>query len=270
MSSLAKLQADFQAYLLDDIKGAAFKSQIIDDKKVGAKRRLSIYVDAYRLRIIEALATAYPKLHLMLGDALFDSTARTYIDAYPSTYRNMRWVGGYMCVHLQSTLPQHPVAAELATFEWTLGLAFDSEDAPVLSLQDLANIPPENWADLSFAFHPSVHLLPLQWNVVQIWNALDQEQAPSSIVNTDEPCLIWRQGFNSGFDLGFDLKQGLNAHFRSLDFAEYAALQLAISGVSFGALCEQLQENASEEEATIQAAQYLSGWLNDGLIAKAI
>ena len=264
MSGLAKLQADFQAYLLDDVKSAAFKSQIIDDKKVGATKRLSIYVDAYWLRIVEALATAYPKLKMLLGDDFFDNTARSYIDRFPSTYRNMRWVGGNMQTHLKNTLPQHPIAAEMAAFEWALGLAFDAEDAPILSLQDLATIAPEAWADLKFTFHPSLKMLPLQWNVLQIWNALEKKETPPAITKTDEACLVWRQGFN----FGFDLEHGLNSHFRSLDFAEYAALQLAISGASFGALCEKLQENATEEEATIQAAQYLSGWLTDGLITK--
>ena len=38
MSHLSQLQADFQAYLMDDVKGAAFKAHIINDKKVGAKK----------------------------------------------------------------------------------------------------------------------------------------------------------------------------------------------------------------------------------------
>lgn len=74
MSRLAQLQADFQAYLMDEDKGAAFKNCIVDDAKVGVKRRLSIYADAYRLRIIEALANSYPKLKALLGDDLFDAT----------------------------------------------------------------------------------------------------------------------------------------------------------------------------------------------------
>ena len=262
MSHLAKIQTDFQAYLYDCDKEAAFKSQIIDDAKVGAQKRLSVYVVAYRFRIIEALATAYPKLHVMLGDELFDSTARSYINQFPSTYRNMRWVGGHMQTHLKSTLPQHPIAAEMAAFEWALGLAFDAEDRPVLALQDLAAIPPEDWALLKFSFHPSLQLLNLKWNVLQIWNALDNKELPPAIAQTNEPCLVWRQGFN----LGFDLESGLNTHFRSLDSAEYAAIQLVVSGASFGALCEKLQENTDEKSATVQAAQYLSGWLNDGLM----
>jgi hypothetical protein len=90
MSHLATLQSEFQAYLVDENKGEAFAQFIVDDATVGAKKRLGIYYDVYRFRIIEALATVYPKLKIILGDDLFDSTARTYLDQYPSTFRNLR------------------------------------------------------------------------------------------------------------------------------------------------------------------------------------
>jgi hypothetical protein len=260
MNHLAKLQADFQAYIFDNVKGAAFKSQIIDDKKVGVKKRLGIYYDAYRLRIIEALSQAYPNLKNLLGDALFDKTARAYIDLYPSTYRNMRWVGDKMSAHLAKTLTKHPIAAEMATFEWALGLAFDATDAPILTLQDLAEIPPENWADLHFKFHPSVQLLALKWNVLLTWQALNAEETPPVAAQINEPCVVWRKE--------------LNSHYRSVDLAEYAAIQQLMAGASFGELCEKLQENTSEEQADnesmAQAAQYLAGWLNEGLITTRV
>ncbi len=252
--NLTQLQADFQAYLMDDVKGAAFKKQIIDDKKVGVKKRLGIYYDAYRLRIIEALASAYPNLKKLLGDDLFDSTARTYIDLYPSTYRNMRWVGDKMSAHLAKTLTKHPIAAEMATFEWALGLAFDAEDAPILTLQDLAAIPPENWADLSFNLHPSAQLLDLKWNVLSVWQALDADETVPKFTKTNQTCLVWRQNMGS--------------YFRSIDEAEHKALASIIAGASFGGLCEQLFE-IKGDEATNTAAQYLAGWLNEGLIFKA-
>ena len=255
MSHLSQLQTDFQAYLLNNAQGVNFINTIVNDQKVGATKRLSIYANAYRFRIIEALATAYPKLHSLLGDDYFDSTARSYIKQYPSTYRNMRWVGGEMAAHLQATLPQHPIASEMAQFEWALGIAFDAEDAPIVSLQDMAKIPPENWAALTFILHPSAHLLPLQLNVVQIWNALDCEETPPNPIQTNAPCLVWRKN--------------LNAHFKSIDVAECAALQLVIAGASFGELCENLQKNDYEEAASMQAAQYLSSWLHEGLIVKA-
>ena len=250
--NLAQLQNDFQAYLLDSNKGAAFTKKIVNDKKVGVKKRLGIYADGYRLRIIEALSSAYPVLKAWLGDNLFDKTVRSYIDQYPSTYRNMRWVGDAMCEHVTKTLPKHLIAAEIAQFEWALSLAFDAEDAPVLSLQDLATIAPENWGDLRFKFHPAVQLLSPKYNVILVWQALNINETPPKATQINEPCVVWRKD--------------LNSHYRSLELAEYAAIQAVISGDSFGELCENLQENATEEVATMQAAQYLASWLNGGLI----
>ena len=129
----------------------------------------------------------------------------------------------------------------MAQFECALGLSFDAEDAPIVSLQDTAKIPPENWAALTFILHLSAHLLPPQFNAVQIWNALDCEETPPTAVKTNAPCLVWRKD--------------LNAHFKSIDVAECAALQLVIVGASFGELCENLQKNACEEAASMQAAK---------------
>jgi hypothetical protein len=258
MSHLAKLQSDFQAYLIDAEQGANFKNQIVNDAKVGAEKRLSIYADAYRIRIAEALATAYPKLKMLLGDDLFEKTAQQYLKQHPSTHQNMRWVGSEMASLLVNTLPQHPIAAEMAQFEWALGLAFDAEDMPVVSLQDLAKIPAESWPNLSLKMHSSVQLLALRWNVVPVWNALDQEKPPPNLQEIHEPCLIWRQGSSTE----------LNSHFRTVDQAEFDALNSLLVGANFGELCAHLQSNFSEEQATMQAAQYLSGWLNDGLITQ--
>lgn len=264
MSQLAQLQDDFQAYLLGTESSSVFSGSIIDDAKVGAARRLGIYYDAYRLRLIETLTNAFPKLFVLLGDDLFDSTARSYIDAYPSPYRNLRWFGDALAEHLLETIPQHPIASELADFEWNLALAFDAEDAPVLQLSDLAAIPAEDWAELSFAFQPSIKTLHMRWNTVQFWKALEAEESPPAPEqhSTFETWLIWRQD--------------MTPRFRSLEAMEEIALNAAIKGASFGDICETLGhqlekvqdlEYEAEEEATVKAAQYLATWLESGMIA---
>ena len=255
MTKLAQLQAGFQAYLLDDARNTKFKA-IVDDKKVGATKRLKIYHDAYRLRIIDALANAYPMLKVYLGDALFESATRSYLTKIPSVHPNLRWYGAQMALHLQNTLPKYPIAAELAQFEWVLSLAFDAEDAPVLSLQDLAAIAPENWGGLRFKFHPAVQLLSPTYNVLLVWQALNSEKTPPKAMQINEPCVVWRKE--------------LNSHYRSLEISEYAAIEQMVAGANFGELCESLQENAREDEATMQAAQYLSSWLNGGLVSAMI
>jgi hypothetical protein len=255
MSHLAKLQAEFQAYLMDDIKGLHFIKAVIDDKKVGAKKRLGIYFDAYRLRIIEALATAYPQLKALLGDVLFNKIAREYIDAYPSTYLNLRWYGSQMRDHLQETLAQHPIAAEMAHFEWTLSLAFDAEDVPELSLQDLAKIPLEKWADLSFEFQPAIKVFQTSWNTIPVWQALESEKTPPKPAKESQTqtWIIWRKDFNS--------------QFRLMTETETAALEQMVEGASFGEICARLAVEMDGDKAMITAAQFLANWLQDGMIS---
>ena len=256
MSQLAKLQADFQAYLLEDAKGDGFIKAVVDDKKVGAKKRLSIYHDAYRLRIIEALANAYPQLKALLGDVLFDKTAREYITAYPSTFRNLRWYGSEMCQHLLEKLPQHPIAAEMADFEWKLSLAFDAEDELDITMTDLADLPPENWPELSFKFHSAIKVISTLWNTIPVWQALEIDETPPkpTLESTSISWLIWRKHFNS--------------QFRLLTEMELSALKLMMDGASFGELCTYIEERLNPDEAMSISAQYLAGWLEAGLIIK--
>ncbi len=255
VSQLAKLQADFQAYLLDDAKGSSFNKAIVDDEKVGAEKRLSIYHDAYRLRIVEALANVYPQLKALLGDVLFNKIARDYITVYPSTYRNLRWYGSQMGAHLLSTLSQHPIAAEMADFEWALSLAFDAEDVPELSLQHLAEIPPEQWADLSFEFQPAIKVIQTSWNTIPVWQALEAEETPPKPAQESQTqtWIIWRKDFNS--------------QFRLMTETEIAALMYMIEGATFGAICERLEAEMDGDKAMTLAAQFLAGWLQDGMIS---
>jgi len=269
MSGLQQLQDDFQAYLLadttaDDVSTSAFKHRIIDDVKVGAEKRLDIYAQAYRLRLIEALTTTYPKLFLLLGDDLFDSTARSYIKNYPSSYRNMRWYGDKMQQHLMEVLAEYPVAAELAAFEWALSLAFDAADAQVLTIEHLAEIDAASWGQLSFKFQPSLNILELHCNAVGVWQALNQEQAPPAFECFSSPALwaIWRVDYDP--------------HFRSMDALEASVLALALLGASFGDMCLHISSQVNAAESAVDtaiapamlAAQYLSSWLNDAMISE--
>ncbi len=258
MPNLAELQSEFQAYLIGDIKAAGFTNHIVDDAKVGVNKRLAIYFDSYRLRIIEALSTAYPKLKTLVGDDLFERIAREYIDDYPSTYQNMRWYGGHMREHLLYSLPEHPIAAEMAAFEWALSLAFDAEDVAELSLQDISEVPPEHWSALQLKFQPAIQIVRLRWNIIPIWKVLDVEETPP-LLSQDSiytSWLIWRKDFSS--------------QFRSMDEMEAIALHMAMTGATFEEVCENIEGQEGEttaEEAMTTAAQYMADWIQSGMIA---
>lgn len=251
-SRLRALQQGIQDYLLGAGDSAAIRTVIVDDARVGVEPRLRIYHRAYRLRLIEALSAAYPNLLKLLGDAHFERIAHGYVEAHPSPYRNLRWYGDALAEHLLDVLPEHLIAGELARFEWALALAFDSAETPRLTRADLAAIPPEDWGGLQLRVHPSIRLLALDLNTVAVWKALEADRPPPPVESSPASWLIWRQG--------------LDPHFRSLDPGERDALAQVIRGACFSDICEALGRTLGETAAVAQAARYLAGWLEAGLL----
>lgn len=252
--SLRDIQNDFQAYVLDgagDRHGIA--SDIAAQRGLPAADRLAIYHNAYRLRLHEALSDAFGKTHAYIGDDAFGELCAAYLHAYPSYFRNLRWYGDSFAAFLAHALPEHPVVAELAAFEWALGLSFDAADAPVLHVDDLRS-GDTDWERIGFRLQPSLQFLPMRWNAVAIWLALDQEQAPpdASAASTVQ-WLVWRKE--------------LQPHFRSLTDYEAQALLGLQQGSSFAGVCTAAAASAGDDDITTQIAGWLQSWLNDAVLA---
>ena len=255
MSALTGTQARFQAYVLAGDDGIVADIAGADD--AFCRTRLDIYYNAYRLRLAEALATDYEVLKACIGDEAFDAIVGDYIDAHPSVFRNLRWFGGRLADFLRDE-PRYagkPLLADLARFEWTLGLAFDAADTAAVRFEEVAAVPPEAWAGLRFTPHPALHVIDLRTNAVAVWNGLknaDHGIAPESL---PEPLqwAIWRKQHSP--------------YFRSLDADEAWALDAMRSNLGFGEICAGLCRWLAEEQAAPRAAALLRGWVDEGWIA---
>jgi hypothetical protein len=256
MTTLAGVQGDFQAYLLRGSE--AVTPHLIGSARVPLETRLGIYAGAYRSRLAEALAANYPALAKLL-DADFDALASAYVRTHDSSFFSIRHYGdelpGFLALH--EDYAAAPVLAELARWEWAMTHVFDAADAPPLTHAALARVPPEQWAQLRFQWHPSVQRLALGWNVPQIWQALssEAERPPTAFSHTPTQWLLWRQE--------------LTSYFRSLPPTEAALLDAARGGSPFGELCALLCDELGDAQAPVQAATLLRGWVDSGLISGA-
>ena len=254
MSKLGALQQAFQAYVLhaDD----AMRQEVASTLRASAEIRLDIYASAYRLRLIEALQTEYTALHAALGDEAFEQLCMAYLDAHPSSYRNLRWFGGDLSVFLRTTPPyaDTPILAELAAFEWAMGLAFDAADAPSLSLPEIAAVPGAAWPAMSFQAHPAVHRLDLHSNAPLLWKAVDAEDDPPPATHATHPVawVVWRQD--------------LRIFFRSMAVDEAWAFDALRRGATFADICAGLCEWISELQVAQHAAGLLKGWVESGML----
>lgn len=255
MGALRKLEGDFQDCMLRN--SVDMQGQVVGDALAGAEERVRVYVEAYRLRLLEVLQDNYTGLHAMLGEEQFDAMGRAYIAAHPSTHPSVRWFSRHLEGFLRETAPYNaqPYLAEMAAFEWAQGLVFDAADAPVAGLDALAAVTPEMWASLHFSLHPAVRLLALHWNVPQAWQALEAgEAAELQSGETAASWLLWRAEFMS--------------HWRSLGEDEAWALEALSEGRNFGELCEGLCRWHAPEAVALAAASFLKRWLTDGLISR--
>jgi hypothetical protein len=256
MNSLDGLQNHFQDYILEE--NPAFLREIAGADDAYRQTRLGIYYTAYRLRLVATLAVDYDILKAFVGETRFGEIALAYIQAHPSTFRNLRWYGAAMGEFLRedARFSAEPLLSQLAEFEWAHGLAFDAPDAAHLTFNDLAAVPPEDWADICFIQHPSLHLVAPNWNVVDIWHAHKDEKAVPAAVSSEQPNVIavWRRDYKS--------------YFRTLENDESLLWRTLANGTGFGDACAELAAatNLSEEEAPLRAAQLLRGWIDEGWI----
>ncbi len=257
MTALTGVQSDFQEYLLTG--STAVVAHVVGTARVPVATRLSIYGDAYRARLTEALQANFPALASLLDTEDFGVLASRYIAAHDSPFFSIRHYGH----ELPQFLGQHPdyvdapVLVELARWEWDMRGAFDAADATPIRHAGLARFSPQEWAQLRFTWHPSVARLALSWNVPQLWQALTEEtERPSaSLGPAPVEWLLWRSC--------------LTTYFRSLPKAEARALDAARDGWPFAELCDLLCDEVGEAQAASTAATLLRGWIDTGLIIGA-
>jgi hypothetical protein len=256
--SLAQLQQQFQDYILHGARDIV--ERIEPGPLANHQRRLAIYYDAYRSRLIEALSADFDALLAVLGEEAFARACRAYVEATPSALRNVRWYGGHLAAFLRETPPwqERPWLADIAQFEWTLTLAFDAAEAPHVRFEDLAALPGDAWATLGFRLHPSVRMIELRANAPAIRKAVDAGAPAPEPELADEAVtwLVWRKD--------------LSSHFRSLSAPEAWVLRGVRQGLSFPEICEGLCDRIAPEEAAGAAAGWLRTWVDDQLIAALI
>lgn len=255
MSTLADIQRSFASCLQGGADDVA--EHILDDERLGSQFRLEIYKSAYRIRLTKCIEGDHPVLCSYLGDELFELLAAGYIASCPSNHPSLRHFCDRLPAYLGDAEPfsQTPILVEIAAFERTLMSAFDAKDGPIAARDCLQSIPPADWPDLRVRFHPSVRLFATRWNTIESWQALKQGDAPPATINDDEQhWLIWR---------GRDRL----TEFRSLAPAGLWFYDALLSGGNLAMACESLQEIIPEDEISASTINYLTGWLESGLIS---
>ncbi len=258
MSKLGKTQQAFQDFLLHG--KSAIAKQVCSNPSIPSEIRLAIYRNAYFARLEEALAHNFPLLKTYLGDEQFAELTTVYCEQHPSQHRSIRWFGDQLENFLLNDeyYRAFPYLAEMAHLEWTLKLVFDARDCTIVQMTEIAQIPFSAWENMRLYLQDSLHRLDFYWNVPDIFQSLLQERQPDHLKQLEStmPWVLWRQDFMS--------------HFAPLTAHEAWSLDAVLSGATFGEIGEGLCQWFDEDQAALQAASLLKGWLEWELIAKVV
>lgn len=250
---LGREQGQFFDYLLDRSSDAL--SIIVDDARVGAKKRMGIYHYAYRASLSGVLSDNHERLARYMGPH-FDDAAQAYIAEYPSTTRNLRYYGDGFADFLAQKYPDNPELGELARLDWRLRHAFDAEDAVPLDAARIGELG-DAWIEMPLRLHPAASIIHVKHNIVALWTPLSKEEyvPPLERLPAPMPILIWRQDYQPSF--------------RSITADEATALSLLHSPMSFTMLSEQMIARLGEDQVAISLGTWLGRWLAEGLLVPA-
>ena len=253
-------QLAFEQHLLSQTSTAnsGFAATLLGGPTLDVDTGLAIYHNAYRSRLQEVLRHDFGAIWYWLGDDEFASLSEAYIHRYPSAHYSLRWLGErfWMFILEHWVAEQSASLAELARLEWAFTLAFDAPQGEPLTVNDMAQLAPEDWPGLQVTLASSVQQLRCRFNTVAIWRASKDESGfpGSQALDPAQLCLVWRHQ--------------TVCHYRSLEPSEaYALAGMVTTGWSFSELCAHLAV-IYQEGAPLQAATWLKQWIQEGLLER--
>lgn len=235
---------------------------IESDDRLSATERLEIYANAYFYRILDCLKEDFPATLAVLGGDNFHNLVTGYLIEYPPTEPSISYAGRHLAEFLRHH-PMHerwPFIGDLGRLERTLIEVFHAAGAEPLNAETMRAVAPENWPALAMRTHPAVAMVDCEWRVDELLREVEAATGESDNIR-GEPAheagsvLVWRR--NS------------RVHYRTMENAERAALEMASAGASFAAICESIAVTCGEHDQVAPVElinRLLARWLDEGLL----
>lgn len=191
--SLHKLQREFMAWVLDN--GASGATESVRGNGLAAEARLGIYRNMVFSNFTATLATSYPAVKALVGDAFFESVAARYIREEPSRSGNLQDYGARFPAWL-ALMPEAgalPYLADVARLEWARQESLLAADAAVLDPARLTAVAEQQQTALRLLLHPSLRLVDSAHPILDIWLFCQKPQGDSLKLDGSGQCvMLWR------------------------------------------------------------------------------
>jgi len=222
------------------------------DARPALDARMDVYIEGYRLRLAQAIASDYPTLEHYLGAERMGALAMAYIESTPP---------------VSYTLDAYPIpfagfvgqreeafAASLATLESAIAEVFWMEESE--AFQPPANFASEHMLVLRLHLRAAAHIMELDRAAEEYMRQFRAGEAPQRAVADIGHMLVLRH------------KNEVRRHV--LNHTEYALLSRIIGGEPVGAAVGAIAEESPEACAVLarELQNWFARWISEGFFRR--
>lgn len=254
MSTLAALQARFLAGVIDG--KAEAMSDICATAQFSATQRMAVYANAYRRRLVEALASVHERTAQRLGESRFDTLGLAYVEAHAPVDRSLGRYGldfpGWLQANAGSLVDLGALSPRtlsgVATIDTLLRRAFDAADAEPVGRDALLGLPMDAWPTLRVLAVPAFATARIDAAAIALWRDPD---APLAGETDETSVAFWRRDGQT--------------FFRSVAASEALLLARLRAGLTLAEAC--LGDSDDTAIPLDVAAPALLAWVDEGWLA---
>ncbi len=215
--------------------------------------RVRVYRNNVAAAIAAALASSYPAVRRLVGEAFFNAAAVEYSNSEPPATRTLVAYGDTFATFLEhmAAAQSTPYIADAARLDRAWLEAHLAPDAAALRAEDFAHLGGDALATRRVALHLSVRCVNTDWRIYDVWRA-NRADGPDAEVARDvtrgrQSVLLWRVGNE--------------VEHRLLNAGEAAFVRALAGGAALGAAVEAASSVGSADASAIFASALASGVL---------
>jgi len=138
---------------------------------LAAPKRFGVYRNNVVVSLMDALLETYPSIHAIVGVEDFRKIARAYVVDHPPQSAMMQNYGDDFGDFIEAYPPlsEHRFFGDLARLEHAWLMAHHAADHPVISPQELGNIPAESVNLTRFVSHSSLAIISSDFPIFDLF-----------------------------------------------------------------------------------------------------
>jgi hypothetical protein len=188
-------QTDFtKALLRPDLP---HPENLIDHSGRPAGKRFDVYRNNVVYSLCEALVTAFPVLHKLLGEQFFNAMAGIFVRQHQPETPVLMFYGAQMPEFLAGFEPaqKYPYLPDVARLELAMRQSYHAADAEPIDPEIFTTLPADQLMTARLQIAPSLQLLRSRWPIYSLWSS-QMQGTPMPSSPSGEALIITRAEFD--------------------------------------------------------------------------